>query len=194
MGYEKVRSMKIDIENLCLYVTSASNNVTPTIYEKWQNNGVLDSYKEIKGLNDVEKFVLSILHDVYGGMLQLQKSVSKKVRYAFYKTSLLIIDMKKEKDLNNWDLYSFVNNLKTNTDDIPLAQIIVDRFIYYLNMKDKRVNKIVKVKETNSYLYKVTKYGYKHTRYIDMAKRYKSQKELELDIYMLNRETEEIFL
>ena len=81
MSYEIVKTMSLDLENLKAKVNHVSNNVFPKEFTKT----VIDAngrYEEVNGLNEKDQFTFSLINEMSGGMLELRKSVSKRVRYA----------------------------------------------------------------------------------------------------------------
>lgn len=53
MGYEKVKSMSIDINKLTMTLTCASSNVTPITYNKFKIDELLEKMKDINILGSV---------------------------------------------------------------------------------------------------------------------------------------------
>ena len=95
MSYEIIRTMSLDLENLKAKVNHASNNVFPKDFSKTVIDGN-GRYEQVNGLNEKDQFTFSLITEVLGGMFQLRKSVSKRVRYAFYKTRLKEIELFKD--------------------------------------------------------------------------------------------------
>lgn len=176
MGYELVRSLSIDIENFKLKITCASSNVTPIKYEKFERTGILDNYKNISELTETEKFLLPIIKDVYGGMLQLQKSVSKKLKYAFLKTKYFISIKDAENNINFFD-YAYSENAAQYADTI---KEIVNYFIKVYNESDEKIKSVFVIDE-DKYLVRLNQNSISYSYSESQAKIYKSLKEMKID-------------
>ncbi|MEX2936626.1 hypothetical protein [Staphylococcus saprophyticus] len=176
MGYELVRSLSIDIENFKLKITCASSNVTPIKYEKFERTGILDNYKNISELTETEKFLLPIIKDVYGGMLQLQKSVSKRLTYAFLKTKYFISIKDAENNINFFD-YAYIENAAQYADTI---KEIVNYFIKVYNESDEKIKSVFVIDE-DKYLVRLNQKSISYSYSESQAKIYKSLKEMKID-------------
>lgn len=176
MGYELVRSLSIDIENFKLKLTCASSNVAPIKYERFERVGILDNYKNIPELTDTEKFLLPIIKDVYGGMLLLKKSVSKKVQYAFLKTKYFISNKDAENNINFFD-YAYNENAAQYADTI---KEIVNYFIKVYNEDDEKIQSVFVIDE-DKYLVKLNQNSIRYSYNVSQSKIYKSLKEMKID-------------
>lgn len=173
MSYEKVRSMSIDFNNLTMAITCASSNVTPMTYNKYIINEVLEKIKDVKNLNDEEKFLMPIIEDVANGIFKLQKSVSTRLRYAFVKTTEYIKKLKE--NINDNDIgIKYSNKPNRYVNEI---KAIVNHFKHYYFEKDKRINKGIYLID-KGYFVKETKSNIKYTYIKSMCKKFNSYKEL----------------
>lgn len=176
MSYELVRSLSIDIDNFKLKISCASNNISPMKYEKFERTGVLKEWKNVEGLTETEKFLFPLITDVYGGMLKLQKSVSKKIRYAMLKTKYTIDQLDKENQTSIFD-YSYNGNAANYTDNI---KEIVSMFLNAYHEVDEKINSIFIIDE-DKYLVKIKKHGISYSYSLNQAKKYSSLKEMKID-------------
>lgn len=76
MSYEIVKTIKLKEKENKILITSACNNVRPLYFEEWEYRG-----KE----NDWNEKLFKLFNDLLDGNLQMQKSCSKKIRFALNK-------------------------------------------------------------------------------------------------------------
>lgn len=176
MGFEKVRSLSIDIKKLKFKATLASSNITPLVYERVERSGVLDSWKNKPFLTEEEKFILPIIKDIHGGMFKLEKSVSIKLRYAMLITSRYIDTLERENGFNFFDSYSD-DKLQNN---ITWLNQIVNIFKQSYNKVDYKVNAYIQI-DDECYLNRINKNSVSCVYLKSFAKNYSSWKKAELD-------------
>lgn len=173
MSYEKVRSMSIDLNNLTMAISCASSNVTPMTYNKFIINEVLEKMKDVKNLNDEEKFLMPIIEDVANGIFKLQKSVITRLRYAFVKTTEYIKKLKE--NINDNDIgIKYSNNPSRYINEI---KAIVNKFKQYYFEKDKKINQGIYL-INKGYFVKETKSNIKYTYIKSVCKKFNSYKEI----------------
>ena len=85
-------------------------------------------------MNEKDQFTFSLIKDELDGMFQLRKSVSKRVRYAFYKTRLKAFEMFKDSFYNFYDL-----NAK-NEEDAKKIKVLVNTFYDAYNETNENKN------------------------------------------------------
>ncbi|HDF2938053.1 TPA: hypothetical protein PC496_003790 [Clostridioides difficile] len=135
MAYEKIKNMKIDIDNLKANITYASSNIHPIMYKKIELNQIIKNMRSIEELHEEEKFLFPIIELVYNGEFKLQKTVSIKIRYAFMKIKNAIKNiLNKNGEYENRLQYS-----KDPYNHIIEIKDIVHQFKQYYNIKDKRI-------------------------------------------------------
>ena len=83
MSYEKVRSISITKEGR-IFITSACNNVRPLLWSKW----------EFCKDEDFEEKKFQLFLGIEQGNLHLEKSVSERIRYAFFEFNKHCIENK----------------------------------------------------------------------------------------------------
>jgi len=183
MSYEIVKGLSINLNDLSAVFRSSSNNVFPKSYSPFTYTFKRhESYSP--SFTDKELFILSLIKDVDGGSLKLQPSVSTKVRWAFLKTSEAFYS---HPDILKFEygLYSFIDKAVYGSSNVGLAKEIVQSFVDYFNKKDVRINKVVYLNNYQSYLLgthysRIRGMRISYANSLDHAKRYISQKELEL--------------
>lgn len=183
MSYEIVKGLSINLSDLSAVFRSSSNNVFPKSYSPFTYTFTrYESHSPL--LTDKEIFILLLLKDVHGGSLQLQQSVSAKVRWAFFKTFDAFISHP-EIIKFEYKLYDFIENAVYKSSNLDLAREISQTFEDIFNKKDVLINKVVYLNNYKAYLsdtYYSRKRGMqlKYSSSLDNAKTYKSQKELDL--------------
>ena len=188
MSYEIVKTMSLDLENLKAKVNHVSNNVFPKEFTKT----VIDAngrYEEVNGLNEKDQFTFSLIKDELDGMFQLRKSVSKRVRYAFYKTRLKAFEMFKDSFYNFYDL-----NAK-NEEDAKKIKVLVNTFYDAYNEKDKKIKQVLQITDedastTGCYIAKINRRTYEYSFGKSDAKVYESHKDITLAQASLRTKTE----
>ncbi|RNG64456.1 hypothetical protein [Staphylococcus aureus] len=181
MGYEKVKSMSIDINKLTMTLTCASSNVTPITYNKFKIDELLEKMKDINILTNEEKFLMPIIEDVANGHLKLQKSVSTKLRYTFVKTIEFIKNLKANINDKNIgikysnDPYIYTNEIKE----------IVKVFKQYYFEKDKKINQSIYILN-KGYFVKSTQNTIKYRYSKSVCKKFNSYKEIYLQCKSLS--------
>ena len=192
MSYEIIRTMSLDLENLKAKVNHASNNVFPKDFSKTVIDGN-GRYEQVNGLNEKDQFTFSLITEVLGGMFQLRKSVSKRVRYAFYKTRLKEIELFKD------SFYGCYGLDAEKEEDAKKIRVLVDTFYDAYNEKDKKVQQVLQITDedastTGCYIAKINRTTYRYSFGKRDAKVYESHKEITLDQASLWTETEIINL
>ena len=188
MSYEIVKTMSLDLENLKSKVNHVSNNVFPKEFTKT----VIDAngrYEEVNGLNEKDQFTFSLINEMSGGMLELRKSVSKRVRYAFYKTEL------KENEMFNNSLYGCYGLNAEKEEDAKKIKILVNTFYDAYNEKDKKIKQVLQITDedastTGCYIAKINRRTYEYSFGKSDAKVYESHKDITLAQASLRTKTE----
>ncbi|MEM5398162.1 hypothetical protein [Staphylococcus gallinarum] len=180
MGYEKVKSLSIDIKKLKFKATLASSNITPLIYKRVERSGVLDRWGNKPFLTEEEKFIIPIIKDIHGGMFKLEKSVSTKLRYAMLITSRYIDTLERETDFTFFDSYSD-DKLQNN---ITWLSQIVNIFKQSYSKVDYKVNAYIQI-DDECYLNRINKNSVSCVYLKSFAKNYSSWKKAKLDCEIL---------
>lgn len=89
MSYEIVKSINIRKDGIS--ITSACNNVRPLHFSKW----------EFKASTDQKENFFQLFLDIMNGNLHLQKSASKRLRYAMHEVNKWLIAYQ----VNSYDTY-----------------------------------------------------------------------------------------
>ena len=94
MSYEIVRSLRLDKKNKKLFLTTASNNIYPKSFSKWEYMPKCDDFEEKQ---------LSFFHGIIGGSYKLDSCSNTNWRYAYEKFLEYCYD-------NNISTYDLWNN------------------------------------------------------------------------------------
>lgn len=146
MSYEKVKSLTIDYDNLKITLTSASSNVYPIIYYK---NTFQPNIDTSDGLSEEDAFIRTILRYIVGGVYDLQRSVSKRLRYAILRTT---------QKYSNHQLWEVLDTLYS---DINLKQDVINDFKRFMTIKDTKDNYVIET-SPGKFFVKGLKHGYKY--------------------------------
>lgn len=152
MSYEIVKGLSINLNDLSAVFRSSSNNVFPKSYSPFTYTFKRHE-SDSPSFTDKELFILSLIKDVVGGSLQLQPSVSTKVRWAFLKTS--------EAFYSHPDILKFEYGLYS----------FIDKVVYLNNYQSYLLG---------THYSRIRGMRISYANSLDHAKRYISQKELEL--------------
>ncbi|RIN23968.1 hypothetical protein [Staphylococcus succinus] len=182
MGYEIVRSLSFDFEKLEAYLSVASSNVTPTTFYKEVISGILNDYKELKSLSDIEKFLFPIIIEVRTGVFKLRSSVSIKVRYAFCKTLETIYEIEREHNIDLWNIKPINNNLTKLQVQIIKETVMI--FLGFYNEKDKTISKKI-IDEKGRFIKKINRHSIDMVYSKNNGKLYIKEKNLYLDMCKL---------
>jgi len=163
MSYEIVKSIKVDKKNKKVYVTGASNNVTPRWFNRWEN----EYLGEILQKQGYDAVVKEILYAYYEGNFQPGGRND-------YSLSLALLD----RGVFNWD--------RQHKKEVTKEEVIEELYKNYMILKSEPKGKfIVYFEDHDSYIYKFTARRVFSTSYRESAKifRRKSDAEIRLRNY-----------
>lgn len=175
MGYELIRSMSFNLEKFEVNMSVASSNVTPRTYYKNTISGILNDYKNIESLSEIEKFLFPIINGVRAGVLKLQSSVSVKVRYTFHKVLEKIYELEHKHCIDLWAIRPSENNM--NNLELEIVKKVVSDFLYFYNKENKIVSKKI-FDEKGRFVKKINRRSLEIVYDKKLGKLYNKEKEL----------------
>lgn len=179
MSYEIVKSISHRKKDNKIFITSASNNVWPKSYSKWEFLSD-DKYDKEKTKNKE----LYLFHDIIGGSLQLSGSVNEKWRYAENK----FYEYCRDNNISTFDLWDLPYQEGNN---IEILKPYYEVFKGYL--EEKKEGKYY-LNSSLGYILKVNKNNFEYSPYVPNIDKYcKNFKKIYNDFSNITKENRERF-
>ena len=177
MSYEIVKSINHIKKGNQIFITSASSNVTPKYYSRWEfipNNE--------KNQNIIDDKELYLFHGIIGGSYKLSGSVNENWRYAENK----FYEYCRENNINTFDLWNLPYE---NGENIKVLKPYYDIFKKFL--EEKKEGKYY-LSSSLGYIVKVNQNSFKYLLYCDDYTKYcKNYKKIYNDYCNLSEKTRE---
>ena len=156
MSYYKIKSINIDIKSKKVFITSASSNTTPIIYDKWHAKS-FDKYFDDGGIEAIQR---EILFEFFNRNFQGESTNYGKCIKSFF-----------DKYKGNGDR-EYQDYLNCTNGDVEFRKSFLNRlYEHYLEYECKRKNKaLFVIKIGSSYISKVGRAGATTTAYESHAK------------------------
>lgn len=166
MSYEIVKSISHKKKDNRIFITSASNNVWPRNYSRWE-------YMPNEKCNDEDNRnkMLHLFHGIIGGSLQLSGSVGYKWRYAENKFR----EYCKNNNISTSEIWELP--YKEEKYNINILKPYYDIFETFLTEDNIKGN--FYLKSNLGYITKITSKGFEYNPYwLDINKCYKDYKNI----------------
>ena len=157
MSYEIVKNISHDKKNNKIFITSASNNLWPRTYSRWE-------FMPDKEGNKNKNKELYLFHGIIGGSYQLSGSVNENWKYAenkFYEYC----------KNNNIDIYDLLDLPYKNKNEFNIEVLKPYYEIFKKYLEEKKEGKYY-LDSNVGIIIKINKNNFKSTYNIDESKKY----------------------
>ena len=184
MSYEIVKNISYNKKNNKIFITSASNNLYPRVYSKWEF------------MPDDPNKELYLFHGIIGGSYQLSKSVNENWRYAENKFD----DYCRVNNINSFDIWHLPYQNEGNIEVLKPYYEIFKGYLeekktgkYYLNSNIGIITKVnTKSFQYINSVYEPEKYcrSFKQifNDYCKISPQNRKKYEISIEEYNLNKE------
>ena len=152
----------------------ASSNLRPRHFERCIIKQNDERLEDSSTLTKNEQFIFMIIRDIRSGSIRLEKTVNTRMRYA-----ILEVKRREFETLNKVGLETCYQLDKGDVMHQEVIKEVVDIFINAWHKKDKKIKAVLK-DGRDRYISKDAKNKVTITPHKEIAKKYTTQKEIEL--------------